>query len=105
MTSPLGPMTVEKPKVAIRGRVPAPTNRTPLLRPIAATLLATVVVGTLASVYVTNADLTTFRSRIPASQLNRWELGSKAGGHAFPVPSLPYFADKVSPRRATELYR
>ena len=82
-----------------------PTRTTPHLRPLATILFATMIAGTVTSVYFTSADLTTFRSRIPASQLNRWELGSRLSGsgpqRAFPVPSLPYFADKVSRRGAS----
>jgi hypothetical protein len=87
------------PTAVQRRAAPPPTSRAPLLRPLVSVLLFTVVVGSAVSVYVTSADLTTFRSRIPASQLNRWEMGQKivaSAERAFPVPTLPYFADKVS---------
>lgn len=80
-----------------------PTRTTPHLRPLASILFLTMIVGTIASVYLTSSDLTTFRSRIPASQLNRWEFGN-GSQRAFPVPSLPYFADKVSPGCSLMIY-
>lgn len=58
------------------------------------TLILTALLGTTLSVLQTSAATTAFRSRLPAHTLSR--LTSSASASAFPVPSLPYFADKVS---------
>ncbi|GAA6061358.1 hypothetical protein JCM10212_005812 [Sporobolomyces blumeae] len=55
-----------------------------------ALLVVTALVGTCVSVLQTSAATTAFRSRLPAHTLSR--LTSDAT--AFPVPTLPYFADK-----------
>lgn len=57
-----------------------------------ALLLITAFLGTSVSVFQTSAATTAFRSRLPAHTLSRLT----ARESAFPVPSLPYFADKVS---------
>ncbi|GAA6023562.1 hypothetical protein JCM11491_005345 [Sporobolomyces phaffii] len=53
-------------------------------------LVLTAFLGTTVSVWQTSPATTAFRSRLPAQALSR--LTSTAS--AFPVPSLPYFADK-----------
>ncbi|GAA5857685.1 hypothetical protein JCM1840_000865 [Sporobolomyces johnsonii] len=53
-------------------------------------LLVTTLVGTTLSVLRTSAATTAFRSRLPASTLTRLTSSESA----FPVPSLPFFADK-----------
>ncbi|GAA5940801.1 uncharacterized protein JCM15063_000881 [Sporobolomyces koalae] len=55
-----------------------------------ATLLVTALLGTTVSVLQTSAATTAFRSRLPAHTITR--LASSES--AFPVPSLPFFADK-----------
>jgi len=57
-----------------------------------ATLVFTALLGTTISVLQTSAATTAFRSRLPAHTLSRLTSSESA----FPVPSLPYFADKVS---------
>lgn len=60
-------------------------------RRFVALLLVTALLGTTYSVVTVAPATTAFRSRLPAHTLT--QLTSKE--RAFPVPSLPYFADKV----------
>ncbi|GAA5969081.1 hypothetical protein JCM3765_003431 [Sporobolomyces pararoseus] len=55
-----------------------------------ALLVLTAFLGTAVSVVQTSAATTAFRSRLPAQTLSRLTSSESA----FPVPSLPYFADK-----------
>ncbi|GAA5915997.1 uncharacterized protein JCM6883_006245 [Sporobolomyces salmoneus] len=55
-----------------------------------ALLLITAALGTSVSVFQTSAATTAFRSRLPAHTISRLTSSESA----FPVPSLPYFADK-----------
>ncbi|GAA5983775.1 hypothetical protein JCM10908_005921 [Rhodotorula pacifica] len=59
-------------------------------RRFVAFLLVTALLGTTFSILSVSPTTTAFRSRLPAHTLT--QLTSK--GRAFPVPSLPYFADK-----------
>lgn len=63
-------------------------------RQFLAFLLATALLGTTLSVVSVNPATTAFRSRLPSHTLT--QLTSHRGPGAFPVPTLPYFADKVS---------
>lgn len=65
-------------------------------RQFVAFLLLTALLGTTFSIVSVSPTTTAFRSRLPAHTLTK--LTSKEA--AFPVPSLPYFADKVSRRVA-----
>ncbi|GAA5874431.1 hypothetical protein JCM16303_005852 [Sporobolomyces ruberrimus] len=53
-------------------------------------LVLTAFLGTTISVFQTSAATTAFRSRLPSQALSRLTSGDSL----FPVPSLPYFADK-----------
>ncbi|KAK4047146.1 hypothetical protein OIV83_005598 [Microbotryomycetes sp. JL201] len=76
---------------------PPLTLSTPHLQPLATVLLCTCILGTVISVYYVRPEVTALRSRLPAAHLTRFELGRKlqhASDSQFPVPTLPYFADK-----------
>ncbi|GAA5862949.1 hypothetical protein JCM8547_003630 [Rhodosporidiobolus lusitaniae] len=53
-------------------------------------LLLTTLIGTAWSVISTSSATTAFRSRLPARTLTRLQSSTAA----FPIPSLPFFADK-----------
>ncbi|GAA5958310.1 hypothetical protein JCM21900_001347 [Sporobolomyces salmonicolor] len=80
---------------AVRTRPPpvawsfSPSASTPRQR-FVSLLLVTTLVGTTLSVLRTSAATTTFRSRLPAQTLTRLTSSESA----FPVPRLPFFADK-----------
>ncbi|KAM0791575.1 hypothetical protein ACM66B_006021 [Microbotryomycetes sp. NB124-2] len=87
----------ESPATVRRTVEPTLTFSTPHLQPLATVLLCTCVLGTVISVYYVRPEVTALRSRLPAAHLTRFELGRKlqhASDTQFPVPTLPYFADK-----------
>lgn len=61
-------------------------------RRFVAFLLVTALLGTTYSIVSVAPTTTAFRSRLPAHTLTHLTSSERA----FPVPSLPYFADKVS---------
>ncbi|KAK4048254.1 hypothetical protein OIO90_005873 [Microbotryomycetes sp. JL221] len=76
---------------------PVLTLSTPHLQSLATILLCTCILGTVVSVFYVRPEVTALRSRMPAAQLTRWDLGKKiqqSSDQHFPLPTLPYFADK-----------